>query len=190
MIFIKCLLYLYFDTYSFVIGAWLSRANMFQKSKATFNDNTGIEMVQHIAKTSLYTDYGWWAGDNVIISGTIAASLWRNDVRIYSTYPDGSKSIGNENSLNGIYQSFNASFDLGLNVSILLEPIKIDFRVLKDFKFINGFSLLDVSTGKGINDQHIPIDFTKNSFNEDNRMSGSFSGYYFSLSVLYFLRFD
>lgn len=50
------------DTYSFVLGAWISRGNMFQKSEAVFTDNRKIEMVQHIAKTTLYTDYGWWAG--------------------------------------------------------------------------------------------------------------------------------
>jgi hypothetical protein len=178
-----------FDTYSFVIGAWFSRANMFQKSKATFVNNTGIEVVQHIAKSTLYTDYGWWVGDNVIISGTIGASLWRNDVRVYSTYADGSKSIGQESSLNGIYQAYNASFDLGLNISVVLEPVKLDFRILKDYKF-TASQLLDVSAGKGINDQHIPIDFSKNSFSEDNRMSGNFSGFYFSLSAVVFLSTD
>lgn len=176
----------YLDTYSFVLGAWISRGNMFQKSKAVFTDNREVEMVQHLAKTTLYTDYGWWAGDNVIISGTLAASLWRNDLRIYSIYSDGTKSIGNDNFLNGIYSSYSASFDFGLNVSLVFEPIKIDIRALKDFKVANT-QLSDLSAGKGIYDQNVPIDYTKGTFDETNRMHGGFSGYYFSVSVIAFL---
>lgn len=124
--------------------------------------------------------------DNVIISGTLAASLWRNDLRIYSIYSDGTKSIGNDNPLNGIYNSISASFDFGLNVSLVFEPIKIDVRALKDFKIANT-QLSDLSAGKGIYDQNLPIDYTKGTFDASNRMHGGFSGYYFSISVVAYL---
>lgn len=175
-----------FDNYPKVIAATLTRENLYQNSTANFNNNTGVQITQHIAKTTLYTDYGWYLMDNMTISGTVAASLWRNDIRHYTTYPDGTKSLGRDSQFNGIYSSVKASFDFGLNLSYWIKPVKIELRGLKDFTFAST-SLIDASIGKTLEANYLPINYGSSTINQSNRISGVFTGFYFSLMISYFI---
>lgn len=175
-----------FDNYPKVIGATITRENLYQNSSAIFNDKTGVQITQHIAKTTLYTDYGWYLMDNMTLTGTLAASIWRNDLLHYTTYPDGTKSLGQDSQYNGIYSSTKASFDFGLNLSYWIKPIKIELRGLKDFTLAST-SLIDASIGKTLEANYLPINYGSSTIDQSNRIRGVFTGFYFSLMVSYFI---
>lgn len=175
-----------FDNYPKVIGATITKESLYQSSFASFNDNTGVELLQHLAKTTLYTDYGWYLMDNMTLSGTIAASLWRNDIRHYTVYPDNTKSLGRDATYNGIYSSVKVSFDFGFNLAYWIKPVKLELRALKDFT-VASTGLIDASIGKTLEGNYLPINYGESTSNQSNRINGVFPGFYFGLMVSYFI---
>lgn len=166
------------------LGYWLGRSMQSASGTASFENGRGIEIKARHLRTVFMFDLGGTITDHIVLSGTLSASLWRNDVHYYNTYPYDIKSVATNDPLPGLYSSVKASFGLGMDLSGYIGPIRIGLRAIKDFG-VGASDLGDFSPAKLNVGNYLPKDITQPTSQPDNRITSQFPGVLFSLSIAY-----
>lgn len=183
------------DGIAFTVSYFQNKAK--QSREITWSNNYGRSFDWSELRREVLLDLGY-GGDYFDFYGTFGVHFdWFRMVS-YQIYPDGTYSLTNQAGFNGIYQKYDTGISLGAGMKFRFKKyIALDLRYLfsRASKFEDGitkdFGLSDNSFSKNPTYSYFPEDFTQPiGINSGNELIPSFNRHLFSLSVLYYFRFN
>lgn len=171
-----------------------------QSNSTTLVQKSGYDLFYKSRNLDFYGDLGYDIKGYVVVGASLGIGMGFQAIEIWKTYPNGDRSITNENDLPGHYVGMAAPISGGVFVmprllqGRILVPVRLSYAIplLKN----NGLHFSDFSNHNRFRDNQIPLDYDEWVINKPEiHHSGRFLqadlrlGWRFQIGVEYVLNF-